>query len=269
MALVSALMTSADSHAQSLLYPKHFNLEEVTLLDGPMKTAMELNFQTLMAYDVDRLLTPYVRQSGLASTTDTQSRYYHWEQKHPSFTNWGSDNFNLDGHVGGHYLTALSLAYAACREADMKARLKERMDYMVSVMKDCQGAYDNNTEGLYGFIGGQPINQSWKDLYAGNTATIRGNWGWVPFYCEHKILAGLRDAYLYGGNADAKEVFRKMADWSVNIVSKVSDSDLQSFLDCEHGGMNESLLDAYQLFGHAKYLTAAKRFTHNTMLSGM
>ena len=257
------------TQAQSKLYPKHFDLEEITLTDGPMKTAMELNFKMLMQYDVDRLLTPYVRQSGLGATTDTKSHYYKWEQKHPSFPNWGSGNFNLDGHVGGHYLTALSLAYAACREAGMKAKLKERLDYMVSVMKDCQSAYDKNTEGLYGFIGGQPINQSWKDLYAGNTATIRGNWGWVPFYCEHKILAGLRDAYLYAGNDDAKELFRKMADWSTNLVSKVSDSDFEDFLNCEHGGMNESLLDAYQLFGDKKYLNAAKKYTHKAMLNGM
>ncbi len=266
---IIVLVLAMGAQAQRELYPKHFDLSEVTLLDGPMKTAMELNFQMLMQYDVDRLLTPYVRQSGLAATTNTQSPYYQWEQKHPSFPNWGSGNFNLDGHVGGHYLTALSLAYAACREEGMKAQLKERLEYMVSVMKDCQDQYDNNTEGLYGFIGGQPINQSWKDLYAGNTATIRNNWGWVPFYCQHKILAGLRDAYVYAGNADAKEMFRKMADWSINVVSKVSDSELQNFLDCEHGGMNESMLDAYQLFGDEKYLTAAKRYTHNTMLNGM
>ncbi len=255
--------------AQSELYPKHFDLSEVTLLDGPMKTAMELNFQTLMQYDVDRLLTPYVRQSGLAATTDTDSKYYKWEQKHPSFPNWGSGNFNLDGHVGGHYLTALSLAYAACREAGMKSQLKERMDYMVSVMKDCQDNYDSNTEGLYGFIGGQPINNSWMELYNGSTAAIGNNWGWVPFYCQHKILAGLRDAYIYGGSADAREAFRKLADWSVNVIAKVSDTDLQGFLGCEHGGMNESLLDAYQLFGDEKYLATAKRYTHQAMLNGM
>ncbi|MBO4907471.1 MAG: glycoside hydrolase family 127 protein [Bacteroidaceae bacterium] len=268
--LTASLVVSA----QSVLYPKHFDLSEVTLLDGPMKTAMELNFEMLMQYDVDRLLTPYVRQSGLGATTDSGSPYYRWEQKHPSFPNWGSGNFNLDGHVGGHYLSALSLAYAACNSTSssqvaMKARLKERMDYMVAVMKDCQNAYDDNTEGLYGFIGGQPINQSWKDLYAGNTASIRGNWGWVPFYCQHKILAGLRDAYVYGGNVDAKEMFRKLADWSVNVISKVSDSDFEDFLNCEHGGMNESMLDAYQLFGDGKYLTAAKRYTHKAMLNGM
>jgi len=270
LTLTLLLGLALGAKAQAELYPKHFSLEQVTLLDGPMKTAMELNFQMLMQYDVDRLLTPFVRQSGLAATTDTKSPYYQWLTKHPNFGNWGGDaGFDLSGHVGGHYLTALALAWAACRETGMKARLKERMEYMLAVMKDCQDQYDQNTEGLFGFIGGQPINESWKQMYQGSTEAIGKNWGWVPFYCQHKILAGLRDAYIYGGSDSAKEMFRKMADWSVNLIGRVSDTDLQGFLNCEHGGMNESLLDAYQLFGDEKYLTAAKRFTHKTMLDGM
>jgi len=270
LTIVTLLVISAlGVQAQSLLYPKHFDLQEVTLLDGPMKTAMNKNIELLMEYDVDRLLTPYVRQAGLASTTDKTNKYYNWMTKHPNFTNWGGDGFDLSGHVGGHYLSALALAYAASHDEAQRGALKERMDYMLGVMKDCQDAYDDNTEGLYGFIGGQPINDSWKALYKGDLSKIRNNWGWVPFYCQHKILAGLRDAYVYGGSETAKEVFHKMADWSVNLVSKVSDSDFQSFLGCEHGGMNESLLDAYQLFGDTKYLTAAKKFSHQEMINGM
>ena len=267
----SALLLAATfGFAQSELYPKHFDLEQVELLDGPMKTAMDLNIEHLMKYDVDRLLTPYVRQAGLASTTDTSSPYYQWLTKHPNFKNWGGDaGFDLSGHVGGHYLSALALAWAACHDEAKRAQLKERMDYMLKVMKDCQDAYDTNTEGLYGFIGGQPINDSWKKLYKGDLSGIQSNWGWVPFYCQHKILAGLRDAYLYGNSEVAKELFRKLSDWSVNLIAKVSDSDFENFLNCEHGGMNESMLDAYQLFGDAKYLTAAKKFTHKAMLNGM
>ena len=256
--------------AQSLLYPSHFDLQEVTLLDGPMKTAMDKNIEMLMQYDTDRLLTPFVRQAGLSATTDTKSAYYRWEQKHPNFKNWGGDaGFDLSGHVGGHYLSALALAYAASHDKAQRARLKERMDYMLQVMKDCQDQYDNNTEGLYGFIGGQPINDSWKALYAGDLSKIRGNWGWVPFYCQHKVLAGLRDAYIYGGSSQARDMFRKLSDWSVNLIAKVSETDFQDFLNCEHGGMNESLLDAYQLFGDKKYLTAAKKYSHKAMLNGM
>ena len=256
--------------AQSELYPKHFDLEQVTLLDGPMKTAMDKNLQHLLQYDTDRLLTPFVRQAGLSKTTDATSPYYQWETKHPNFPNWGGDaGFDLSGHVGGHYLSALALGWAACHDEAMRSKLKQRLDYMLQVMKDCQDAYDQNTEGLYGFIGGQPINDSWKALYSGDLSKIQGNWGWVPFYVQHKILAGLRDAYLYGKSNVAKELFRKMADWSVNLIAKVNDSDFEGFLNCEHGGMNESMLDAYQLFGDAKYLNAAKKFTHKAMLNGM
>ena len=264
------LATMQQANAQSELYPKHFDLEEVTLLDGPMKTAMDLNIQMLLQYDVDRLLTPYVRQSGLADTQDASSPYYQWLTKHPNFKNWGGDaGFDLSGHVGGHYLSALALAYAACHDAQMQKVLKERMDYMLKVMKDCQDQYDNNQEGLYGFIGGQPINDSWKALYQGDLSKIQKNWGWVPFYCQHKILAGLRDAYLYGNSKEAKEMFRKLSDWSANLIAKVDDQAFEGFLNCEHGGMNESLLDAYQLFGDAKYLAAAKKYTHKAMLNGM
>ncbi|MBP5338586.1 MAG: glycoside hydrolase family 127 protein [Prevotella sp.] len=267
-AMVLAMASKAT--AQSELYPKHFDLEQVELLDGPMKTAMNLNIKMLLQYDTDRLLTPFVRQAGLASTTDSSSPYYQWLTKHPNFKNWGGDaGFDLSGHVGGHYLSALALAYAACHDENVRAQLKERMDYMLNVMKDCQDAYDQNTEGLYGFIGGQPINDSWKKLYQGDLSGIQGNWGWVPFYVQHKILAGLRDAYLYGNSDVAKELFRKLADWSVNVVAKVSSNDFEGFLNCEHGGMNESMLDAYQLFGDAKYLTAAKKYTHKAMLNGM
>jgi hypothetical protein len=261
--------TALGIQAQSLLYPKHFDLQEVTLAEGPMKTAMDKNIELLLKYDVDRLLTPFVRQTGLASTTDKSSKYYQWLTKHPNFENWGGGGFDLSGHVGGHYLTALALAYAACHDEVVREKLKSRLDYMLDVMKDCQDCYDGDTSGLYGFIGGQPINDSWKALYKGDLSKIRQNWGWVPFYCQHKILAGLRDAYVYGVSDTAKELFRKLADWSVNVVKNVSEADFQAFLGCEHGGMNETLLDAYQLFGDKKYLTAAKKYSHKDMINGM
>ena len=267
--LTSLIMTCAaiGGQAQSVLYPHHFDLHEVTLLEGPMKTAMELNFMNLVQYDTDRFLTPYIRQAGLSATTDSQSPYYQWEQRHPSFPNWAGNDLNLEGHSGGHYLSALALATAVCPK--MLKNLEDRMDYMLQVMKDCQEQYDRDTTGMYGFIGGQPVNDDWRALFRGDIKPYQRHGGWVPLYCQHKILAGLRDAYIYGHRPLARELFRKLADWSANLIEKVSDRDLQRLLDIEHGGMNESLMDAYQLFGDEKYLLAAERYTHHVMLKGM
>lgn len=258
--------------AQSELYPEHFDLEEVTLGEGAMKTAQELNIRTLMSYDVDRLLTPYVRQAlpGAGNGSTFSTKYAGWEKAHPNFENWGSGNFRLDGHVGGHYMTALALAYAATRDVVTKNSIRERISHMLVVLKDCQDVYDNNKEGLYGFIGGQPCNDAWKATFAGNV----GNFGAcaVPLYCQHKILAGLRDMYIYMDGAEAvaaKEIYRKLCDWHVNLISKLSDDRMQAWLDTEHGGVNETLVDAYRIFGDNKYLTAAKRYSHNRMVNGM
>jgi uncharacterized protein len=44
---------------------------------------------------------------------------------------------------------------------------------------------------------------------------------------------------------------------------------MQSMLDTEHGGINETLADACQMTGDEKYLTAAKRFSHRMLLDSM
>ena len=265
LAAVSVLAALPEmSMAQSQLYPHHFDLSEVTLLDSPYKKAMDLNFHTLLSYDVDRLLTPFVRQSGLSSGV-----YANWVKDHPNFRNWGGDGFDLSGHVGGHYLSALALGYAACKEPGMKAQLKQRLDYMIRVLKDCQDAYDHDTTGMYGFIGGQPINEAWQGMFRGDLTQWNKIKWWVPFYCEHKVLAGLRDAYLYAGDKTALGMFRKLADWSRHVVNRLSDDQLQAVLDIEHGGINESLADAYTLFHDPEYLKAAQRFSHQVMVKGM
>ncbi len=272
--LACTMVTPDTAKGQSEIYPQHFELDEVTLTDGHFRTSMVLNAKYLLDYDADRLMCPFVRQAGLS--TKSGSKYYGWTQSHPSFSNWGLSDWSLEGHVGGHYITALSLAYAATKNdpslADLNAKLSVRLNYCLDIMKDCQDAYDSSTNGMKGFIGGQPINQAWTDMYSGNTDTFKKYGGWVPFYCQHKVLAGLRDAYLYGddkSSAKAKPMFKGLCDWSINVISKLNDSQVQDILGWEHGGMNEPLADAYIIFGEAKYMTGAKRYCHNTMVDNM
>lgn len=250
--------------AQSEIYPRHFDLDEVELLDGMFKRALDTNVDVLLSYDTDRLLTPFVRQAGLDS-----GRYAGWLEKHPSFPNWGQPDWSLEGHVGGHYLTALAQTYAATQDSAKKKLLKERIDYIVDVLADCQNAFKSSTDGMKGFIGGQPINQIWTGLYSGDLSEFNRYGGWVPFYCEHKVLAGLRDAWIYAGSTVARDLFRNMSDWAAEVISNLSDEQMQGILGWEHGGMNETLADAYSIFGDKRYLDAAKRYSHAKMIDGM
>jgi hypothetical protein len=83
------------------------------------------------------------------------------------------------------------------------------------------------------------------------------------------MYAGLRDAWIYTGNATAKELFLRFCDWGIQITAALTDAQMQSMLDTEHGGMNEVFADAYQVTGNEKYLTAAKRFSHRQLLEPM
>ena len=52
------------TNAQDRLYPNTFSLSEVRLLEGSFKHARDLNIQTLLQYDVDRLVNYWICNSG-------------------------------------------------------------------------------------------------------------------------------------------------------------------------------------------------------------
>lgn len=269
--IMMGLMGTFGLSAQHTLYPVSFDLQDVTLLESPFKRAQDLNFKTLMEYDVDCLLTPYVRQSGLAATTDEKSPYYQWEYEHPPFSSFAwNPALAMDGHVLGHYLSALSYAYAACHDASQRAAFKQRIDYIVKVLCDCQAVFDNDKSGMKGFIGGLPDNAIWTSMLDADYRVYNQRGNWVPYYCEHKVMAGLRDAYVYSGNEQAKEAFRKMCDWVIQTVS-LFNADLMELhiLQWETGGVHDALADAYELFDESKYMKAAQKFSHQIVIENM
>ncbi len=240
------LLICIPTHAQDKLYPNEFPLGDVTLLDGPFKDARDLNIEVLLQYDVDRLLAPYRKEAGLS-------------EKAESYPNW----IGLDGHVGGHYLSAMAMNYAATGHAECK----KRMDYMLSELKACQEANTANyPEWGAGYAGGFPNSKNlWSTFKEGNFRMYHASW--APFYNLHKMFAGLRDAWLYGESEEAKSLFLRFCDWGIAIVSDLSDDQMESVLAMEHGGMNEVYADAYQITGDKKYLEAAKRYSHKALLN--
>ncbi|NLD95373.1 MAG: hypothetical protein GX639_22205, partial [Fibrobacter sp.] len=146
--------------AQDKLYSNEFPLGDVKLLDGPLKAAQDLNTKTLAKYNVDRLLYCYRSVAGLS--TNGVSNYSNWA--------------GLDGHVGGHYLSALAMNYAATGDAECKKRL----DYMITELKKCQDANGKSAD-YVGFICGMPNSKTfWNAIKGGNTGAV---WDyWVPWY---------------------------------------------------------------------------------------
>ena len=231
--------------AQDRLYDNEFPIGDVTLLDGPFKHARDLNIDVLLQYDVDRLLAPFRAEAGLPK----KAEYY---------PNWAG----LDGHIAGHYLTAMAMNW----EQTGNEECRRRMEYMIDELAEVAAANAvNNADWGVGYIGGIPNSASmWTAFKKGEFRQYSS--AWAPFYNIHKMYAGLRDAWLYCGNEKAKDLFLGFCDWGINITADLSDEQMEQMLRNEHGGMNEMFADAYAITGDAKYLTAAKRYSHKAIL---
>jgi DUF1680 family protein len=236
------LITSLSATAQVTTQPKleAFRLQDVKLMPSIFKNAESVDLRYIMEMKPDRLLAPYLREAGL-------------KPKAESYGNW--ENTGLDGHIGGHYLTALALMYASNGNQEALTRL----NYMIDELKKCQDANGD------GYVGGVPGSKAlWAAVNKGEVDAIKKKW--VPFYNIHKTFAGLRDAYLYTGNQTAKTMFIKFGDWFVDMSTKLNSQQIQQMLQIEHGGINETLADVYSLTGDKKYLTAAYAFSHEAIV---
>lgn len=221
-----------------------FSLSDVKLLESPFFNAQEVDKKYLLEMNPDRLLASFFKEAGLTPKAE-------------NYTNW--ENTGLNGHIGGHYVSALSLMYASTNDID----IKERLDYMINELKRCQDA------NLDGYIGGVPGGKAiWREVAAGNIRAGKFdlNGKWVPLYNIHKTYAGLRDAWLYTKNEKARDMLVKMSDWTIRLVSQLSDKQIQEMLRSEHGGLNEIFADVAEITGNKKYLTLAHQFSHQSIL---
>ena len=221
-----------------------FPIKSVRLADSQFQKNQQADIHYLLALDADRLLAPYLKGAGLTPKAE-------------NYTNW--ENTGLDGHIGGHYVSALSYMVAATGNQEISARL----DYVLSELKRCQDARQD------GYVGGVPNpDEIWGQIAKGDIHpnSFGLNNRWVPLYNIHKIYAGLRDAYLIAGRQQAKEMLVKLTDWMVNEVSKLSDEQIQQMLISEHGGLNESFADVAELTGDKKYLKLAHQFSDQRIL---
>lgn len=229
-----------------LIRAKPLPLNKVRLTGGPLYRAQYLSGQYLLQLEPDRMLAYYRQRAGL-------------QPKAEPYGGWDGPGRNLTGHIAGHYLSALSLMYAATGDA----RFKERIDYMVKELKEVQ---DKHGDGYLSALEGG--RQCFEALARGEikSASFDLNGQWSPWYTLHKTFAGLRDAYRLTGNKTALEVEIKFAAWAEKILANLNEKQIQQMLNTEFGGMNEVLVDLYADTGDRRWLELGRKFEHHVFV---
>lgn len=227
----------AERAAEPALKIRAFDLNEVRLLESPFKQAQENTRRLLLETNTDQLLYPFRREAGIASPIK------------------GSDSYAYPhtGHLLGHYLSACAQLYRNTGDAQIKAKA----DAVVAALSECQQKLGD------GYLAGFP-QRAIRHLYglekdpAAKAA--------VPWYCLHKVYAGLLDMYLLTANQQAFDVLSKALEWVDRSLGQLSEPQVQAMLGTEHGGMNELLANAYAASGEQKFLQLSLRFNHRKVM---
>ncbi len=211
---------------------EEFSMENVTLLDAYEQNAFQKEVEYLKSLDADRLMRGFGDISGRKINAE---KYGGWETS------------AIQGHTLGHYLTAVSQAFATSKDKE----LKKITDYMISVLDDCQ--LKN------GYLHAIPESH-YEQIENGNTSGT-----WVPWYSMHKILAGLIDVYTFTGNKDALHIASQLGDWVYSHTSNWTEEKQRTVLNVEYGGMNDCLYNLYKYTKNENHLSAAHSFDEMTL----
>lgn len=217
------------------LAARPFAPEQVRLLPGPFRQAMELDQKYLLALDPERLLHAFRLNAGLKSTATPLG-------------GWEEPKVEVRGHFVGHYLTACARFHATTGDR----RFKDRADLLVAELAHCQKA-----------LGGGYLS-AFPETFIDRVETLKPVW--APWYTLHKLLAGLLDVHVHCHNAEALEVARRFGDWVQARSGRLSEQQMQAMLNNEHGGMNEALANLAAATGEEKYLRLSRRFNHDAVL---
>lgn len=236
-----------------------FALNEVSLTTSEFTINRDRIVSYLKSVDDDSMLYVFRDAAGL----DTKGTY--------PLGGWDSPDVKLRGHTTGHYMTALAQAYAENKDE----ALKEKLDYIVEELGKCQEALpscsnDMGGKNNEGYLAGYPEKQ-FILLESFATYGKDDDQIWAPYYTNHKIMAGLIDAYKLAGNEKALEIVTKMGDWVNGRLSKCTREQLDQmwsiYIAGEFGGMNETMAELYYLTGKEEYITAAKYFDNTKLFN--
>ncbi|MBX6331337.1 MAG: glycoside hydrolase family 127 protein [Gemmatimonadaceae bacterium] len=221
-------------------------LHRVRLTGGPLAHAQELDKRYLLALEPDRMLAYFRERAGLP-------------RKAEPYGGWDGGGRNLTGHIAGHYLSAVSLMWAATGDR----RFKDRADYIVSELAVVQ---QKNGDGY--LVALENGRRAFGELARGEirSTAFDLNGEWSPWYTLHKLFAGLRDAYRWTGNRTALDVETRFAAWAERVLATLDDAQIQTMLGTEFGGMNEVLVDLATDTGDPRWLALSYKFEHHAIV---
>ena len=140
--LTMTMLTSFATAQKVTMHVEPFPLSDVRLLPGPFADANQICVKYLETVDPDRLLHSFRKNSGL-------------EPKGKVYDGW--ENSGLAGQSLGHFLTACAQEFASSHNP----KLKQKLDYLVSELVDCQ---KNRPDGYIAAMPDGPfqVPQCWR-----------------------------------------------------------------------------------------------------------
>ncbi|MEZ5429074.1 MAG: glycoside hydrolase family 127 protein [Pyrinomonadaceae bacterium] len=232
-----------------------FPIETVRLKPSLFLDAVRANLGYLHKLEPDRLLHNFRKHAKL-------------EPKAEPYGGWEADT--IAGHSLGHYLTACALIYAQTGDAEAK----RRVDYIVGELAACQKAAGDGYVAGFTRRKGDVVEDGrvvFEELIRGEirSAPFNLNGCWVPLYNWHKLFSGLLAADEHCASRGAIEVAAGLAGFIDGIFAKLDDAQVEKVLDCEHGGINESLAELYARTRDKRWLALAERIRHHRTLDPM
>jgi len=213
-----------------------FDLNQVRLLDGPCKTALEANRKYLHELDFDRMLYAFRITAGLPAPGKPLG-------------GWEEPKCEVRGHFIGHYLSACALIIRNTGDEKLKAKA----DAMVAEFAKCQKA-----------MGGEYLAAYPQEFW--NRLEAMAKPPWAPYYTIHKIMAGLYDMYDLTGNTQALDVLKGMASYFKKRIDKLPRAQWDRILTVEFGGMSEVLHNLHSVTDDAAHFDLACKFDQGAFL---
>ncbi len=227
------------------------DLASVMVTDRYYDEALHIDVKNMLLLDPDRLLAGFRETAGRVAGMNSDD--INIFMKHKERYGGGWENGLIGGHTLGHYITALAQAEInPGLNADEKKNIKERLDYMLDTLKQCQD-YTIGTR-YDGYIFGATLpTKEYTDNPALEFDLVEEGKqnpfteAWVPWYTMHKILSGLNAAFKYTGSSKAIETANRLGLWIARRCESWSEEINRTVLSIEYGGMNDCLYELYQI----------------------